>query len=337
MAAPSGHEPEASHSPEDELARALAELGAESDTERAVKQVAPWVVSVLVHAALILLVILVAGTAVLLRKEEETVLIIADFNATAYDPLVRLDLDPAETTDPLVQDLVEIETFEPEINESLSDVDVDPISVISDAASRSLMARFAPDVTEATAEFVGISMTNARRIVYVIDASGSMIPYLRRIIQELARSLDALSPPQAFGIVFFQGDDAIVVPPVRELAPATPEAKLRALEWIDANVVAQGGTYPPAAIERAMALEPDAIFLLSQDIRGYGTFEVDQQELLDMIDRLNPVDPGTGRRKTVINCIQFVYEDELQTMRKIAEQHGGPRGYKFLDKEELGL
>jgi hypothetical protein len=323
--------------PDEELAQVLAELGVETETERTVKRVAPWVVSALFHVGIILLVLLIAGTAVLLRQEEEPVLIVADFDMMSYDPIMRLERDPAPKTDPLVQELVDVEAFEPQINEQLVEVDVDPHSIISDAASRSAMARFAPEPTEATAQFVGISTTNAHRIVYVIDASGSMIPYLRRIIQELARSLDALAPPQEFGIIFFQGDQATVVPPQRSLALATPEAKLKALEWIDDNIVAQGGTYPPAAIEKAMSLSPDVIFLLSQDIRGYGRFEVDQQELLDIFDQFNPADPNTGRRSVVINCIQFVYEDELQTMRKIAEQHGGPRGYKFLNKEELGL
>jgi hypothetical protein len=329
--------PEADASPEEQALARLAALGSETHTERTVKRVLPWVVSVVLHAGLIVLGLLLTWTVVLLRADEEPVLVVADFDAMTYDPLTMLDLEQAETVETPTQDRLEHESFELTELDDAIELELDPVTFISDAASPSPLADYAPETSRATAEFVGLSTTNARRIVYVIDASGSMIPYLRRIVQELSRSLDGLSPDQAFGIVFFQGSDVISVPPADELAAATEAAKVRALEWIDRNVIAHGGTSPPPAIARALALDPDVIFLLSQDIRGYGEFEVDQQELLEMLDRLNPVDERTGRRRTLINCIQFAYQDELQTMRRIAEQHGGPRGYKFLDREELGL
>jgi hypothetical protein len=60
--------------------------------------------------------------------------------------------------------------------------------------------------------------------------------------------------------------------------------------------------------------------------------------LLAMLDELNPViDDLTGRRRTQINCIQYREEDPLDTLRLIAEKHGGPNGYKFVSKQELGL
>src|SRR5690606_31927363 len=96
-------------------------------------------------------------------------------------------------------------------------------------------------------------------------------------------------------------------------------------------------TKPIAALEAALKLDPDVIFLLSQDITGYGEFEVDQRDLLNRLEALNPVDPATGRRRVQIQCIQFLKEDPLGTMRKIAEAHGGRNGYKFLSSAELGL
>ena len=109
------------------------------------------------------------------------------------------------------------------------------------------------------------------------------------------------------------------------------------LKWINANVIPAGGTNPVVAIEKALAIKPDVVFLLSQDITGYGQFEVDQQDLLDLLDKLNPRDSETGRRKTQINCIQFLDADPLDTMPAIAREHGGPSGYKFLSRKELGL
>ena len=90
------------------------------------------------------------------------------------------------------------------------------------------------------------------------------------------------------------------------------------------------------ALKLTERLNPDVIFLLSQNITGYGQFEVDQRDLLALLDKLNPKN-ANGRRAAQINCIQFIDPDPLDTMRKIAEEHGGPNGYKFLDRSELGL
>jgi len=49
------------------------------------------------------------------------------------------------------------------------------------------------------------------------------------------------------------------------------------------------------------------------------------------------MDRLTGERRTQINCIQFLDPDPLDTLRRIAEAHGGPGGYKFLGRGELGL
>jgi len=35
--------------------------------------------------------------------------------------------------------------------------------------------------------------------------------------------------------------------------------------------------------------------------------------------------------------VQFLDPDPLETLRRIAEQHGGPDGYRFLSRAELGL
>jgi hypothetical protein len=164
-----------------------------------------------------------------------------------------------------------------------------------------------------------------------------MIAYLQIVLQELARSLDALTPEQSFGIVFFQRSEALVVPPARRLVPATPEEKSRVLRWIDQNVIPAGRSNPIAAFEAAMQYRPEVIFLLSDNITGSGIFEIDQNELLAKLDELNPVERLTGRRRTIINCIQFLDPDPLDTLRRIAELHGSPRGYKYLSRRELGL
>ena len=318
----------------------LTNLGVETPTERTVKRVVPWVMSAAIHAGLILLGLLVTWTVVSLQQDEEPVLIIADFDAMTYDPVAALDTNLATDTERAVQDRLPTEPDTPtDAPDDLSDWEMDPINLIVDAGGESSLAEFAPQRLEGSATFIGLTSTNARRIVYVIDASGSMMATLQVVIEELQRSLDGLIPPQQFGIIFFQRNEAVIVPPLSRLIRATEEEKHRAMTWIEAgrNVVPGGRSNPLKALEKAMDLEPDVVFLLSTNITGSGEFEIDQRDLLRRLDELNPVDPKTRRRQTQINCIQFLDPDPLDTLRKIAAVHGGARGYKFLDRRELGL
>lgn len=321
----------------DQLARELVMLGAETQAQRRVNKIVPWIASFALHGLVILLGFAITWTAVLLQPEQEPTIIIADFNALTYEPVAMLDLEKAELQEAIVQDMVESDLLLETITDRLSELELDPISMISDAANVSPISKFAPEPQQGRAEFVGLSSSNARRIVYVIDASGSMIRSLPIVVQELARSLDGLTSQQQFSVVFFQRDKALVTPPASRLSVASEAEKLRIIQWIDKNIIPAGTSNPIRAIEKALSFDPDVIFLLSENITGGGQWEIDQRDLLALLDRLNPVDPRTGRRKTTINCIQFLDPDPLDTLKKIAEIHGGPNGYKFLDRKELGL
>lgn len=321
----------------DQLAQELVTLGAETQAQRRAKRIVPWIASFALHGLVILLGFAITWTAVLLQPQQDPTIIIADFNALAYEPVAMLDLDEAVLQEEIVQDVVENDLLLETINDRLSELELDPISMLSDAANASPVSKFAPEPEQGRAEFVGLSSSNARRIVYVIDASGSMIRSLPIVVQELARSLDGLTPQQQFSVIFFQRDKALITPPATRLSAGNENEKRKVIEWIDKNIIPAGTSNPIRAIEKALSFEPDVIFLLSENITGGGQWEIDQRDLLALLDRLNPVDHRTGRRKTTINCIQFLDPDPLDTLKKIAEIHGGPNGYKFLDRKELGL
>lgn len=325
-----------------QLAGQLAALGSESTTERNVKRIVPWIASIAIHAGVIMLAVFITWTVTTRSAKKENVLIVADFNALAYDPVASMQgaTAPGAAVQPLAQPTVSSVPLADVIQQRLRESDAPPLKLepgYGSAGSASI-ERFAPaGATVGGAAFAGVSASNARRIVYVIDASGSMVPHLQIVLQELARSLAALSPEQSFGIIFFKGNDAVIVPPGNALNPGTVAAKSAAMKWINENIVPQGGTNPLVAIQKAIALKPDAIFMLSQNITGYGTFEVDQRDLMNLLNELNPRDASTGRRLAQINCVQFLDPDPLNTMEIIAREHGGPGGYKFLTRESLGL
>ena len=76
--------------------------------------------------------------------------------------------------------------------------------------------------------------------------------------------------------------------------------------------------------------------LVSTDITGSGEFEIDTDELLAEIDQLNPRNRN-GQRPVRIRCLQLLDPDPLGTLKRIAEEHGGPGGYAFIDRNQIGL
>lgn len=326
-----------------QLAAQLSQLGAESRAERTAKQWLPWIISIAIHLGVLTVAVFITWTVTNRPKEDESIVVVADFNAMLYDPVVASSTveqnptDVAPTTSvPIITPTVP--TADVLMNQ-LRDSDARHrllSSPIGDSGAAAL-AGLAPTIDGTAASFAGTSATNARRIVYLIDATGSMIAHLQIVVDELARSLSNLSSQQSYTVVFFQGDSAIEVPPGGRLIPASRDENQRVIAWIKSNVVPKDRTNPLPAIELAIRRKPDVIFLLSHGLTGHGEFEIDQRDLLARLDALNPADASSGRRPTQINCIQFIAVDPLDTMQRIAQTHGGPNGYKFLSRRELGL
>ncbi len=176
--------------------------------------------------------------------------------------------------------------------------------------------------------FVGIS-GNARRIVYVVDRSGSMagaFPYVR---EELKRSIGKLTPRQSFHVIFFADGTPfeLKVDGRIGLQPATEYYRRPTVPWIDGMIAESplGLTNPSRSLERAFRVAggpPDLIYLLTD-----GMFPT---EVIAQIDRLNP------QRQVHINTIMFKDRspEAEALLKKIAHDNGGT--YRFISEEQLG-
>jgi hypothetical protein len=294
-----------------------------------------WVVSAGLHVLVAVLAFLVTWTVVRWTEAPRDP-VTASFESATFEPLASLaDLEPA--TEPLADAAALDPAVEESLEQALAEASAGPLDLIAGTGRERAAAATAVGIVAESATFAGLRATNARTIVYVVDASGSMIGSFRTVLDELSRSLAGLVPAQSFAIIFFQRNLAIPVPPANRLVPVSRSASQQAVEWARRNVIPSGRSNPVEALTRAIALRPDCIFLLSSNITGAGQFEIDRADLLATLDRLNPLDSGTGRRRSQIQCIQFLDADPLDTMRTIAERHGGEGGYKFLDRDELGL
>ncbi len=187
-----------------------------------------------------------------------------------------------------------------------------------------------------TATFAGLTASNAAKIVYVVDASGSMLVTLPIVIEELNRSIGKLDNGQEFSVFCFQKNASVALPPQGKLRTASPATRDACTQWLQTAVKPQGRSSPLDALQRALALKPDVIFLLSTNITGTGQFELDRDAMLDALERMNPRG-ADGTRKCVIQCVQFLEADPARTLESISRLHGTPDGFRTLTRRDLGL
>jgi len=169
----------------------------------------------------------------------------------------------------------------------------------------------------------------ATRIVYLIDASGSLIDTLPFVQLELQQTLRTLRPQQSFAVIFFNSSRVLEAPPIG-MKRASNDAVTITNQWIDpgsGKVIATGRPSPAAAIRRAMAYQPDAVVLLSDGLTGKGsTALAERAQLLTLIAAANT-------HAAVFHTLQIRQPDPLATATRrgtlelIAMQTGGTHRY----------
>jgi len=167
---------------------------------------------------------------------------------------------------------------------------------------------------------------NARRIVFVCDATGSMFNKMAILKAELQDAVNSLKPFQSFNIIFYYDGPKVQAADMSELLPATLDSKRNAFKFLD-DVTATGQTDPIPAIQLAFGQHPDLIYLLSDG--GLDDNLRTNKEVTDELDHLNP------GHKVKINTIMFdSYQAEAEAvMSKIAKDTGGK--YRYVKESDL--
>jgi hypothetical protein len=180
-----------------------------------------------------------------------------------------------------------------------------------------------------SAELAGVQFFGAQaagnNFVYVVDSSGSM----RRggafdiARQELLRSIAGLKPHQRYYILFFHNEiNALTLvgdQPESTMVYPTPENLLATQAWVQ-TIETGTGENPKRVLQRAFALDPDAIFLLTD-----GEFpDWVVTEFLPEANRIDDFVVGV-EPKVPIHAIAFAAnksEDQLRMQRLAAENAG---------------
>jgi hypothetical protein len=162
------------------------------------------------------------------------------------------------------------------------------------------------------ATFFGIH-AEARRIVYLVDASNSMNrPYdgeaktrFRQVKIELAKSILNLKAEQQFFIIFFNQHANPM--PAEGMEHAYPANQQKYLTWM-ASVPADGLTDPRPSLSLAFSLNPEVVYLLTD-----GLFPRDVQSDLSQL-----------RQQTVhLNTIAFGDQKAEKSLKPLALRNHG--------------
>jgi hypothetical protein len=165
--------------------------------------------------------------------------------------------------------------------------------------------------------FFGTSLADAKKIVYVVDRSGSITDSMMYVKFELRRSIRSLAADRQFYVVFFSSGPAVPMPSGK-MVSATENNKMLAAEFID-GIVPVGQTDPSEALKLAFAEKPEAVVLLTD-----GEFD---QKVVPLIDTLNK------ERKVAVHTFCFLYSQGEAILQEIAKKNGGT--YRYVSDVDL--
>lgn len=170
------------------------------------------------------------------------------------------------------------------------------------------------DRVAAQAEYAG-----APKVVYLVDASGSLVDSFPFVLSEMNLAIDELTGDKAFTVIFFGSDGVIEVPPVG-LKWADTRNKRMVREWVapdQGNVNAWGRGDLIQALKHALQYSPDELVILTDNLTGRQTSQEAIDELLTRIDALVT---GTVER---VHVMQFFDRDPQKVLKTIAERFHG--------------
>lgn len=167
-------------------------------------------------------------------------------------------------------------------------------------------------------EFFGAGPTRGvKAIVYVVDCSASMLDTFQHVRAELRRSVGKLRRGQKFHVLFFRSGEPFENPP-QKLVSAIESQKKAFFEFLE-TVRPTGGTHPEPAMRRALALEPDVIYFLTD-----GEFD---SGLLPRLDEWNK------DRRVRIYTIAYFDLSGAALLERIARDHRGE--FRFVSERDL--
>lgn len=237
-------------------------------------------------------------------------------DATSLDSLQSFELSPAAQE-------VDLETFDADPDFAM-DLQIESTMETQGAGDRTTLTSLAVDSVirdlKKQGEGRGASFFGAyaegNRFVYVLDSSRSMTgDRWTYACNQLLDSLNGLRPGQEFFLVCFDLKTSFVfntLPGQIEFLEADDSTVKRVKNWLRGRELGQA-TMPRQALEVALQLQPDAIFLLSDgELQDNSRF---------VLRRINS--NVSELRQIPIHTVHLFSAQGRETLRMIAQENGG--------------
>jgi hypothetical protein len=198
---------------------------------------------------------------------------------------------------------------------------------VAPAATAEVIKNLAPPPTSApVATFFDVPVYAAQAgVVFVLDRSGSMNESTRsphednpmgrsfsheskivRAKAELGRALDGLPDGTRTNVIFFNHDTRAF----RDAPIALDGGARRQLAWTVAQTGADGRTDLAGALERALAMRPAQIVVLSDGMNNQGA-----RPVIDVVERYQ-------KQRTRIDAVGLGHEHDRELLTRVAGQTG---------------
>jgi hypothetical protein len=166
------------------------------------------------------------------------------------------------------------------------------------------------------AAFFG-AYAEGKKFIFVLDSSRSMLQDDRwtYACNQLIDSLNGLEPEQEFYVICFDIQTTYLfnIPPSRvKFFKADDKTLPRVKRWLRSHELGRA-TMPGEALQNALALEPDAIFLLSD-----GELQDNSVAMLRMINGFS-----STYRQIPIHTVHLFSDEGRETLKLIARENGG--------------
>lgn len=251
---------------------------------------------------------------------------IGESESVALDMVQTFDIEPQaeSSTPPQVSPALSLEVELDSALQTPSDLPTNRLMVdLASAALASSTSGVTADPSQTLedrgygrgASFFG-SRAYGDRFVYVMDSSSSMTgPRWTAACTQLLNSIEQLEPMQEFFVICFDYQTTFLfnLPPQRiKFVAKTDKSSKAVRNWLASRTLGNA-TMPAEALQVALSLNPDAIFLLSDG-------EIRDNSLL-MLQMLNGA--GATSRQIPIHTISLYSREGWWALQKIAADNGG--------------
>lgn len=186
-----------------------------------------------------------------------------------------------------------------------------------------------PPVSAPISAPISAPLAAPRRVVYVVDASGSMVDSMNQgVLTWLETQIGNLRPADAFSVIFFHDAEVLETPPAG-LKPGRRAEQVKALDWMapeSGNMRPRGRSRPLAALRLAASYDATEVILLTDD--NFGTRSGEDVTPEALVEVLRPANANAAI--PTVHTVQFFYEDSDGRLKAIASLFGGR--YQFVEE-----